>query len=170
MMPFLFWGGYRGIVHPPSDDQGTERTWFEPEQRPRKRVPKRSVHGKHDADPLASALAKPDAGQAIQHPGAAQAVICLAEIQKNNASTAPVKIQIFALLYIAAFPCIHNCVGITSQLITGDHVIKFERNSFRVQLSARGIAICFASAQPKAQVRGGKWSCGLSLSLLFSAV
>jgi len=27
-------------------DEGTERTWFEPEQRPRKRVPKRSVHGK----------------------------------------------------------------------------------------------------------------------------
>jgi len=36
----------RGIVHPPSVDEGTERTWFEPEQRPRKRVPKRSVHGK----------------------------------------------------------------------------------------------------------------------------
>ena len=32
--------GYRGTVHPPSDDEGTERTWFEPEQRPRKRVPK----------------------------------------------------------------------------------------------------------------------------------
>ena len=27
---FFFWG-YRGIVHPPSDDEGTERTWFEPE-------------------------------------------------------------------------------------------------------------------------------------------
>jgi len=38
--------GYRGIVHPLSDDEGTERTWFEPEQRPRKRVPERSVHGK----------------------------------------------------------------------------------------------------------------------------
>ncbi len=38
-------GGYRGIVHPPSDDEGTERTWFESEQRPRKRVSKRSVHG-----------------------------------------------------------------------------------------------------------------------------
>ncbi len=38
--------GYRGIVHPPSDVGGTERTWFEPEQRPRKRVPTRSVHGK----------------------------------------------------------------------------------------------------------------------------
>ena len=43
---FFFFLGYRGIVHPPSDDEGTERTWFEPEQRPRKRVPKRSVHGK----------------------------------------------------------------------------------------------------------------------------
>ena len=38
--------GYRGSVHPPSADEGTERTWFEPEQQPRKRVPKRSVHGK----------------------------------------------------------------------------------------------------------------------------
>jgi len=38
--------GYRGIVHPPSDDEGTERTWLEPEQRPRKRVSKQSVHGK----------------------------------------------------------------------------------------------------------------------------
>jgi len=85
--------------------------------------------------------------------------------------TAAVKvcIQTFALLYIAAFPCIPNCLGIMSQLITGDYVIKFERKSFRFQLSARGIAICFASAQPKAQpkaqVRGGKWRCGLSLSL-----
>jgi len=48
----------REIVHLPSDDdcnpkrkkrkkrndEGTERTWLEPEQRPRKRVPKRSVH------------------------------------------------------------------------------------------------------------------------------
>ena len=39
-------GGFRRIVHPPSDDEGAEQTWFEPEQRPRKRVPKRSVHGK----------------------------------------------------------------------------------------------------------------------------
>jgi len=30
--------GYRGIVHPPSDDEGTEQTWFEPRQQPRKRV------------------------------------------------------------------------------------------------------------------------------------
>ncbi|KAA6424459.1 MAG: hypothetical protein FRX49_05671 [Trebouxia sp. A1-2] len=36
----------RGIVHPPPDDGGTERTWSEPEQRPRQRAPKRSVHGK----------------------------------------------------------------------------------------------------------------------------
>ncbi len=42
----FFFLGYRGIVHPPSADEGTERIWFEPEQRPRKRVPKRSVHGK----------------------------------------------------------------------------------------------------------------------------
>ena len=32
----LFFLGYRGIVHPPSDDGGTERTWFVPEHRPRK--------------------------------------------------------------------------------------------------------------------------------------
>jgi len=57
-----------------------------------------------------------------------------------------------ALLYIAAFCCTPDCHGIMSQLITGNYVIKFERNSFRVQLSARGIATCFASAQPKAQV------------------
>ncbi len=35
---FIFCLRYRGIVHLPSDDDGTERTWFEPEQRPRKRV------------------------------------------------------------------------------------------------------------------------------------
>ncbi len=64
-------------------------------------------------------------------------------------------IQACALLYIAAFCCTPNCHGIMSQLITGNYVIKFERNSFRVQLSARGIATCFASAQPKAQVSGG---------------
>ena len=28
---FLFFLGYRGIVHSPSADEGTERTWFEPE-------------------------------------------------------------------------------------------------------------------------------------------
>ena len=61
-------------------------------------------------------------------------------------------IQTCALLYIAAFPCIPNCHGIMSQLITENYVIKFERNSFRAQLSARDI---FASAQPKAQVSGG---------------
>ena len=43
---FFFSLGYRGIVHPPSDDEGTERTWFEPEQLPRERLPKQSVHGK----------------------------------------------------------------------------------------------------------------------------
>ena len=43
---FYFFLGCRGTVHPPSADEGTERTWFEPEQRPRKHVPKRSVHGK----------------------------------------------------------------------------------------------------------------------------
>ena len=64
-------------------------------------------------------------------------------------------IQACALLYIAAFCCTPNCHGIMSQLITGNYVIKFERISFRVQLSARGIATCFASAQPKAQVSGG---------------
>ena len=42
-----------------------------------------------------------------------------------------------------------------SQLTTEDYVIKLERNSFRVGLSARGLAICFVSAQPKAQVSGG---------------
>jgi len=45
-LSIYFFLGYRGVVHPPSDDEGTERTWFEPKQRPRKRVPKRSVHGK----------------------------------------------------------------------------------------------------------------------------
>ena len=57
-------------------------------------------------------------------------------------------IQTCALLYIGAFCCTPNCHGIVSQLITGNYVI-------RVQLSARGIATCFASAQPKAQVSGG---------------
>ncbi len=64
-------------------------------------------------------------------------------------------IQTCALLYIAAFCCTPNCHGIVSQLITGKYVIKFERNSFRVQLSARGIATCFALAQPQAQVSRG---------------
>ncbi len=59
------------------------------------------------------------------------------------------------MLYIAAFPCIPNCLEIMSQLITGDDLIKLGRNSFRVQLSVRGIAICFAPAQPKAQVSRG---------------
>ena len=43
---FFFFVGYKGIAHPPSDDEGTERTWFGPKQRTRKRVRKRSVHGK----------------------------------------------------------------------------------------------------------------------------
>jgi len=45
---FFLFLGYRGILHPASDDEDTERTWVEPEQRPRKRVLKRSVHGKQD--------------------------------------------------------------------------------------------------------------------------
>ena len=49
-----------------------------------------------------------------------------------------------------------------SQLITGNYVIKFERNSFRVQLSARGIATCFALSAAKG---AGKQRCGSSLSL-----
>ena len=53
------------------------------------------------------------------------------------------------------FPCIPNCPGIMSQLISGNYMIKFERNSFRVQLSAGGIATCFALAQPNVQVSGG---------------
>ena len=36
-------------------------------------------------------------------------------------------IQTFALLCIAAFPCIPSCLGIMSQLITEGYVIKFER-------------------------------------------
>ena len=54
-----------------------------------------------------------------------------------------VVIQTCALLYmhVAAFPCIPTCHGIMSHLITGGYMIKFERNSFRVQLSARLIAL-----------------------------
>ena len=44
-------------------------------------------------------------------------------------------------------------------------MIKIERNSFRIQLSARDIAIYFASAQPKPQV-----SVEIGLSLSLSAV
>ncbi len=33
---FFFWG-FKGIFDPPSADEGTERTWFAPEQRPTKR-------------------------------------------------------------------------------------------------------------------------------------
>ncbi len=43
---FFFFLGYRGIVHPQSNDEGNEQTWFEPKQRPTKRVPKRLVYGK----------------------------------------------------------------------------------------------------------------------------
>ena len=57
-------------------------------------------------------------------------------------------ITISALLYIAAFPCIPNCLGVMSQLINGDHVIKLERKSFRVQL-------CLGAAMRR---------CGMSLS------
>ena len=57
--------------------------------------------------------------------------------------------QTCALLYIAAIYCTPDCHGIVSQLITGNYVIKFERDSFKVQLSARGIATCFALAQPR---------------------
>ena len=56
-------------------------------------------------------------------------------------------IQTCAELYIAAFPCIPNCHCIMSHPITWDYEIKFERNSFRVQLSARGIP----TYEPKAQ-------------------
>ncbi len=73
------------------------------------------------------------------------AVLVVVVVQQQS----KVYIQTCALLYIAAFPCIPNCPGIMSQLITGKYVVKFERNSFRVQLTARGIATCFASAQPK---------------------
>ena len=76
---------------------------------------------------------------------------CIWQLQQQS----KVCIQACALLYIAAFCCTPNCHGIMSQLITGNYVIKFERNRFRVQLSARGIATCFASAQPKSQVSGG---------------
>ena len=43
-----FFPGLQGIVHPPSNDENTERIGFEPEQRPGKLVPKRSIHGKLD--------------------------------------------------------------------------------------------------------------------------
>ncbi len=54
----LFFLGYRGIVHPPSDDGGTERTWFEPEHRPKKILPKRSVHGKQDVHSMLASANK----------------------------------------------------------------------------------------------------------------
>ena len=49
---------------------------------------------------------------------------------RDSKQQSKVCIQTFALLYMATFPCIPNCLGIMSQLITGDYVIKFERNSF----------------------------------------
>ena len=59
---FLFFVGYRGIVHRSSDDVGTERTWFEPGQRPRKRVPKRSVHGKQSPQGASRTFWRQDGG------------------------------------------------------------------------------------------------------------
>jgi hypothetical protein len=47
-----FFGWVTGILHPPSGDEGTERTWFEPEQRPKKCGPKQSVNGKEQAKRL----------------------------------------------------------------------------------------------------------------------
>ncbi len=47
-----FFGWVTGILHPPSGDEGTERTWFEPEQRPSKCGPKRLVNGKEQAKRL----------------------------------------------------------------------------------------------------------------------
>ena len=70
------------------------------------------------------------------------------EIETCLQQQSKVCIQTCALLYIAAVCSTPNCHGIVSQLITGNYVIKFERNSFTVQLSARGIATCFVSAQP----------------------
>ena len=43
-LTFFFCLGRRERVYPSSNDEGTERTWLEPEQRARTRVPKRSVH------------------------------------------------------------------------------------------------------------------------------
>ncbi len=82
-------------------------------------------------------------------------------LYSSSQKSASKPLQCCTLQHSLASP---NCLGIMSQLITGDYVIKFERNSLRAQLSARDITICFASAQPKTQVRGGKWRCGLSLS------
>jgi len=40
----------------------------------------------YDADPSATALAKAHAGHAVQHPWAAEAVTCFAEVQKDPAA------------------------------------------------------------------------------------
>ena len=67
---FFFLFGYRGIVHPPSNDEGTERTWLEPEQRPRKRVPKRSVHGKQSPQGASHCMALAVSGPVSLRPSA----------------------------------------------------------------------------------------------------
>ncbi len=83
---------------------------------------------------------------AISHPTLVYRMYdCMDTLQQQS----KVCIQTFALLYIAAFPCIPNCLGIMDQLITGNYVIKFEKNSFRVQLSARGYSnlLCLGAAE-----------------------
>ncbi len=57
---------------------------------------------------------------------------CSATTLTHVQQQSKVCIQACALLYIAAFCCTPNCHGIVSQLITGNYVIKLERNSFRV--------------------------------------
>ncbi|KAA6422550.1 MAG: hypothetical protein FRX49_07411 [Trebouxia sp. A1-2] len=52
-----------------------------------------------------------------------------------------------------------------SHPISGNYVIKFERNSFRVQLSTRGIPTCFASAQPNSAASA--WAAALLLFFCF---
>ncbi len=56
---------------------------------------------------------------AISHPTLVYRMYdCMDTLQQQS----KVCIQTFALLYIAAFPCIPNCLGIKSQLITGNYV------------------------------------------------
>ncbi len=115
-----------------------------------------SDHGLHLDNTFVSVLIVISAGPVRLNSCRSGQYLCLCEptvdiVQQQS----KVCIQTCALLYIAAFCCTANCHGIVSQLITGNYVIKFKRNSFRFQLSARGIATCFASAQPKAQVSGG---------------
>ena len=46
----VFVMGYKRIVHPQSADEGTEPTWFELKERPRKRAPKdQSIKRVHQA-------------------------------------------------------------------------------------------------------------------------